>query len=445
MTTISSLGVGSGLDLNGMLSKLMAAESLPLTQMNQQLSSYQSQVSSLGTILSNMSSLQTAAYNLVDPAQISTYSATSSNSSVATATVAAGTTTSGNYNLNVTQLATAQSLASTSFASSSTVVGDGTLNISGGGGSPFSVTIDSTNDTLAGIASAINTATGNTGVQATIVTDSSGARLVLSAQNTGAANTITVGVTENPSNPGLSQLASTNLTQTQAANNASLTLNGLQISSASNTLSTEIQGVTINLNQTGSANIAVALNPSGATTAITNFVNAYNTLINGINTQTAYDAGSSTAAPLNADPTVRYAQQTISNALFNVPSGLTGSYSLLSNIGVTLQKDGTLSINSTTLNNAISTNFSSVQNLLSGFGQAYGSMMSNLTSATGPINSDINGINASITSENSEISAFQMRLTAIQAQYQAQFTALDSLVSQMDQTSSYLTQQLAKL
>ncbi len=445
MSTISSLGVGSGLDLAGMLSKIMAVESLPLTQMSQQLSSYQAQVSGLGTVLNYMSTLQTNAFNMADATKTDVYSATSSNTAVATATAATGAT-AGTYNINVTQLATAQTLSSTAFASgSSAVVGTGTLNISGGGGNAFSVTVDSTNDTLAGIASAINSASGNNGVQATVVTDTTGARLVLTGLNTGSANTITVGVTENPSGSGLAQLSTTNLTQVQAANNAALTVNGLAISSASNSLSTVITGVTVNLNQTGSSVIGVARDATGPTKVVTDFVNSYNALLSSINSQTAYDSTTKTAAALNGDTTVRYAQQTLSNSLVNTPAGVTGAFQHLSDIGVSVQKDGTLSIDSTKLNNAITTNFTDFKSFVSGFGQAYGTLVSNLTSATGVINSHISGLNTSITSENNDITAFQDRLTLIQARYQAQFTALDSLVSSMNATSSYLTQQLAKL
>jgi flagellar hook-associated protein 2 len=448
MTTISSLGVGSGLDLSGMLTKIMAVESLPLNQMNQQLSSFQSKVSGLGTIMSYMSSLQTASFNLVSPANIDLYSATSSDTTVATATATTGAAI-GNYSINVSQLATAQSLSSAAFANSTTTIGTGTLNISGGGGSAFSVTIDSSNNTVAGIASAINTATGNTGVQASVVTDTSGARLVLTAKNTGSANAISVGVTESPVGSGLAQMSYTgtikNLSEVQPAKDAALTMNGLPISSSSNTLSTQIAGVTINLSKPGSSIIGVSRDTSGVTKAVTNFVNAYNSLMSSIKSQTSYDSTSKTAAALNGDATVRNAQQKLSRSLFNTTAGVTGAYKYLSDIGVSMQKDGTLSIDSTKLNNAASSNFTDLKSLLAGFGQSYGTNMSNLTSATGMINSHISGLNTSITKENRDISAFQDRLTLIQARYQTQFSALDSLVSQMNQTSSYLTQQLAKL
>ncbi len=236
-TLITSTGIGSGLNINGIVSSLTtdygAAEN---SQLASQQTSLNAQVSAYGTFSSALDTLQATLTTLENPTQLAGFTAT-----VADKTIASATTTSaaaqGTYSLEVQNLATAQTLTSAPLGSANSTVGTGTLTISVGGAST-AINIDSTDNTLSGIAAAINSATNNPGVTASVITSSDGARLVLSGTTTGAGNTITV--TQSGGDGGLSSLVYdpadnvTNLTQTQAAQDANYTLNGFAATSSSN-------------------------------------------------------------------------------------------------------------------------------------------------------------------------------------------------------------------
>ena len=271
--TLSSPGIGSGLDVNGIVSKLMAVESQPLNDLNTQEAAYQAKISAYGSVKSALSTFQTALSSLTDPTSFQSLSATVGATGVLAASAAAPAV-AGNYSIEVTQLAQAQKLASSGFASTNTVVGTGTLTFDFGtfDGTTYTpngatgsqtVTIGSGQGTLAGIRDAVNAA--NIGVTATIVNDGSanGNRLVFTSTNSGASNSIRVSVADadgnNTDTSGLSQLAynpsaavgaGKNLVQNVAAQNALLNIDGIAVSKPTNTITDAIQGVTLNLQST---------------------------------------------------------------------------------------------------------------------------------------------------------------------------------------------------
>lgn len=462
MATTSSLGVGSGLDLSTLLTNLMTAEQQPLVLNQQQQASYQSKISAYGSITSKLSTLQSAANALKSSLNLEAYAAASSDATIASATSTVGAAP-GTYGIHINNLAKAHTLNSTAVADSSTVIGTGTMRI-GVGASTFDVTIGATNNTLAGIRDAINTASNNTGVNATIITDVNGARLALTSKDTGTTHAISVAVSEtgstdfttaggdaaNLDNTGLSQLAyvtgaATNLAEAQPALNASLTINGISVTSASNTITSAISGVTLNLAKAGDANITVTRDTAAITKLATSFVSAFNDVQSTTRSLSNYDASTKTKNTLTGDSTARNLLSTVNRSLQTVPTSVTGTYQSLSALGITQNKDGSLTLDATKLNTAISTDFSSVKSVFAGYGTAVSSAVDSLTNTSGLVTSRVNGLNASIKLLGKQADGIQIRLTAVEARYRKQFTSLDSMVAQMNSTSTYLSQQLAKL
>lgn len=459
---VASLGVGSGLNLQQLLSDLVSAEKKPITLIQQQQSAYKTKISAYGSISSKLSALQTAANALKSPLSLESYKASSSDTAIASATTGVGAAP-GSYNVHIGTLATAHSLNSTAVPDATAAIGTGTMRISVGTSS-FDITLDNTNNSLNGIRDAINASASNTGVSATVIQDVDGARLALTSKNTGTTNAISVAVKEtgtadftvaggdanNLDNTGLSSLAyvtgaATNLAQGQPAGNASLTINGISINSASNSLTTAIAGVTLNLNKTGDATITVGRDIEGITKLVTNFVTAFNDFQSSTRALNAYDASTKTAGVLTGESASRSIITTVTRSVQTTPSTVTGSYDTLADLGISLNKDGTLAVDSSKLQTAISSDFTSVKSVLAGYATATAAATSDLTSTSGTLTNRINGLNASVKLLGERADRMTLRLAAFEQRYRNQFVSLDTLVSQMNTTSSYLSQQLARL
>jgi flagellar hook-associated protein 2 len=452
MATISSLGAGSGLDLESMISKLMAVEARPLTLLATKEASYQAKISAYGSIKGALSSLQTVAKTLADADIYTGMAATSSDTSVLTAS-AADTATSGKHSVTVTQLAKNHALRSNdNYTATTNTLNTGTLSIAIGSGTPKEITIDATNNTLAGIRNTINDA--DAGVTASIVNDGSYQRLVLGSNTTGSAGAITVAVIDSGSGGSfaLSGLASASLVQTQAADDAQLTIDGLSITRSSNTISDAIDGLTLTLAKAGSATATVAQNTGNITSAMNSFVKAYNDAVKLIRSASAYDAATKTAATLTGDSTARSILARLNSLVHSSVSGIAGDISRLSDLGVSVQKDGTLVLDSSKLSAALADAGKDVASLFSqttsgnqGIAVRFGAALKAMVENDGLIDSRTEGIEASIKRIAAQRDAFENRLTAIEKRYRTQFSALDSLVASMNRTSSYLAQQLANL
>ena len=393
MATISSPGIGSGLDTAGIISKLMSVEAIPLNQLTTTENSYQTKITAYGQVQSNLSQFQSSVLGLSNINSLKTVTATSSDTTTLTATASAGAI-AGNYAITVNQLAQAQQIVSNGQSSSTNAIGTGSSTtvtfdfgtISGtktngtyGAGTTFtsngiaskSITIDSSNNTLSGIRDAINAA--GMGVTASIINDGSASpyRLLITNNQTGVANSMRISVsgdsavssilTEDPTNP-----AAQNFQETTTAQNASLTISGVAVSKPSNVITDAISGVTMTLNKTNvgsTLNLNLSNNTSNLTTSINNFVSAYNTLSSSLNSLTSYDLTSHTGADLYGESTITALQRQVKNVVLSaLPSG-SNAYTLLNNIGITFQKDGTLSVDSTKLNTAITNNYNAVANL----------------------------------------------------------------------------------
>ena len=439
MPTVTSLGAGSGIDLEGLITKLMDAERIPLTTLQNKESSFNSQISALGSLKSSLSALQTAADALKPSigqtalAKFATYTATLADTSIASATANTGAI-AGNYSLVVGQLAQAQQQQST--PSLVPAIGD-TLSFAfatDGATRNKTITIDSTNNSLAGLRDSVNNA--NMGVSATIVNGTSGPQLILTSQ-AGAANAVTL--------TGTGSLA-TAFTQTVPPKDAQFTINGIAATSSTNTVTGVLDGVTLNLTKTGTTTLSVTQdNTTNLTTSLNAFIKAFNASNALMKTQGAYDQTTKVAGPLQGNSTLRDAQSSLRSMLFATTAGGTSTYQRLSDIGVSVAADGSLTLDSTKLSTALSKDANGVAAVVSAVGTAYSNKMGQITGSTGSIQIATDGANALLKSLLNRESDMQRHLTDIEARYRKQFTALDTLVASMKSTSTYLTQQLASL
>lgn len=449
--TITSQGIGSGLNVSSIVSQLVSAIEAPqqaqITSESQQLASL---VAALGQLQGGMSSLQSAVQPLEDPTKLNLKTTTVSAPTVLTAT-ATGAVPTGSYSIGVTQLAQAAQLSSAAFSGGATAsVGTGTLTLSSGGTS-FNVAIDGTNNSLSGIAAAINNAPANPGISATVLNGSSGAYLLLTGTATGAANAVTVSAAGGDG--GLSKLTYDPTTKTGGlsvitpAQDAALTINGIAVTSASNTVTTAIGGLTLNLLQTQTTPFTVNISNDTAdiTTAVNGFVTAYNSLADTLGSLTGYTTSTSTAGPLEGDAMANNIINQLQVTLSNNVAGVAAPYNNLAALGITMNSSGDLTVDSTKLQAALTANPSSVANVIAGTNGIATQLYNVLSGHLGPTG-DITSRNASIATQQAAIAAqtseLNARMAIVQANYTQQFTALDTLLSQMQTTSSFLTQQL---
>jgi flagellar hook-associated protein 2 len=448
-SVISSTGIGSGLDINSIVSTLTtaegAAETNALTARKGVLSA---QVSAYGTFSSALSTLQAALTPLTDPAKLAGRTATVADNTIASATATSAAVT-GQYSLQVQKLATAASLASQPLAASSSVVGTGTLTI-GVGGAASVISIDSTDNTLAGIAAAINSAGDNPGVSASIITTADGARLLLSGTSTGAANSIKV--TQSGGDGGLAALAYdpangiTNLTQTQAAQDAAFTVNGYAATSPSNQVSAVIGGVTLTLLKTTAVGTPTTLivgnDPQGAQSSVSTFVTALNGLLTSIQSLSSYDPSTQTAGPLLGNATLGSFENQLSKILAQANSSSTSGPRSLTDLGITANPQGTYSLNTVTLGNALSGNLAAAGKLLGGT-TGIATQLNNLITGYTQPGGLLDTINQGLQSGLSDVAKQQAALTARLAVYSAtltkEYNAMDSAVALLKQTQTFLT------
>lgn len=453
-SSLSSPGIASGLDVNSIISKLMELERIPLTKLATKEADYNAKLTAYGSIKGALSSMQTAAQTLAATSTFTGKSASVSDSTVLAAS-ASSTATAGTYDIAVTQLAKAHTIH-TNVAYGADTFDTGTLRITIGTGTPVDINLASSS-TLSGIRDAINLA--NAGVTASIINDGTADRLVLTSKTTGTAGAITIAAptTNNDGTRRLTDLIGGNLTTDQAGQNAQLTVNGFAVTRSSNTITDAIAGVTLNLTKgtvatPGTATLTVATNTAATTTAIDNFVKTYNSAVNLLKTNSAYNAATKKAAVLNGDNTVRSLQSQLSSLVQSSVTGVAGGISSLSDIGISVQRDGTLTTDSTKLAAALADPNKDVAALFTqttvgneGIAVRFNTALESVVGFGGLISNRTDGITTSINEIGTSRDALNYRLTQIEARYRRQFTALDVLVTNMNKTSQYLTQQLSSL
>ncbi len=379
---LSSPGVGSGLDVTSIVSQLMTAAQAPMTALTKKQSSIKAQMSAYGTLSSGVANFQTTLNTLANASSLQAVTTTPDDSALLSATGGAGAIP-GSYAIVISQLAQAQKLVAPGQTSAQAVVGNGVLtfdfgtttttgstsSFSNSGQSSKSVTIDASNNTLSGIRDAINSA--NMGITASIVNDGGATpyRLSIANQQTGLSNSMRISVGDGAGGPGSSALSSLLghdpasgqvLTQTMAAQNATLTVDGIAISKPGNTMTDVVPGVTLVLKKTNvgnPTNLTVARDTATVKASVQAFVDGYNKLTASLKSLSSYDQAAKKGAVLNGDSVVRSLKSQMRTIITGAVSTSTTGYTRLNQIGVELQKDGTLLLNATKLQTAIDTHF----------------------------------------------------------------------------------------
>ncbi|CAK0430319.1 flagellar hook-associated protein 2 [Burkholderia pseudomallei] len=467
---ISGSTGNSSMDVNSLVTALVNAKTAGQSAaLSTSIATDQTTLSALGTLKAALTALQAGIGSLSDGTLTQKFTATATGTGL-TATTGAGAV-AGSYSVAVTQIATSQTLSSGAF-NATQQLGTGTLTLSVGGKST-SISIDSTNNTLSGIAAAINSASNNPGVTATIVTGTDGAHLVLRSASTGAANVINVGVSNLSGDNGLSSLAVTSTasttggqstirsggsvawSQSTSAQDAEFTVGGIAASSASNAVSGAIAGVTLNLTQAAvgaTQTLNVTTDTTAQATAITNVVNLYNTVIttmSSLSSLSGAGTSSQSAGPLLGDSTLNMIRNSLARV---VGAGVTtgGSTTSLASISIKFadgssssQTDGALTIDTAKLNAALQNSPSTVAalfNSTNGIGAQLNTTIQNYVQTGGVFDTRSNALNQdlkSLAQQQTRLASYASQLTS---QYNAQFTALNTLMAQMNSNSNYLTQ-----
>jgi flagellar hook-associated protein 2 len=430
---LSALGsTSSGINVQSAVAQEIALESQPMLLWEQQQSNLSNQTSDIQGIEGDITSLQDALSALKDPAgALTDMTASSSNSAVATASAAAGTV-AGSHTIVVNNLATQATWYSTDVASETTPLAAGSFNIQVGSGSPITVTTGSGVNTLDDVVSYINSQ--NAGVTASVVNDANGARLALVATNSGAAGNFTVS-----NGSGLT------FTQPTTGQDASLTIDGIPIDSASNTVSGAVSGLTFNLTGTGQSAISVAPDASSASTAINAFVSAYNKVIGDVNSEYQVD-GSNRQGPLASDPALA-SLQSLLLGIGSYSAGDTGA-GTLGQLGISMNNDGTLTVDSSTLTNTLQTNYAAVQNFFQGASSnGFAANLDNqLNSIVDPVSGAFTVDLQSISAENSDlqdqIDNFQTYLNTRATFLTAEYNAADVALQQLPNLEAQLNAEL---
>ncbi len=407
MAHISSPGLGSGIDINSIVSQLVEARRAPQMQrLDLREAELQARLSAFGSLKGAVSTLRDALASLRSPDTYRGRSATSGDTEVLTAT-AGSRAAPGIYDISVGGLATAQQLATdpvtnaaARFTADTDILGTGTLTFKFGttvydpdtdtytsftqNPDKATRTVTITDGSLRGIRDAINEA--DIGVTAAIVNDGTYQRLTLSVNDTGAANSLEITVQDDDGDDtdagGLSLLAfngsATNLAQTRAASDVTgLTVNGIAISSASNNLTDTIEGLNITLKGAGNTTLTVALDRNSVATAVNGFVSAYNGLMATINELSSYNAETREAGLLNGDAILRGIDTQVRRMLSDPVADLAGPFRMLADIGITRDSEnGTLVLDNGRLEKALDENFEAVAGLFAAVGTTSDALVS---------------------------------------------------------------------
>ncbi|MBL8275714.1 MAG: flagellar filament capping protein FliD [Pelomonas sp.] len=472
---ISSPGIGSGLDVQSIVGQLVAIEQRPLATLQTQATTLNTQLSSLGTIKGKLAALQDAAAALSKPDFWTRTTGSSTGIAVNVSTSASATP--AEYSVQVTQLAAAQSLASTGFTNSSSVVGTGKLRIETGSWAnlgtptaaftpksaslPFDIEIGTGQDTLAAIRAQINAA--KAGVTASIVNDNTGSRLVIRSDTTGEENALRITQIDDSGTKvtggALSALtydptggAATSLTEMVAPKNALATLDGLNLVSSSNTFKDVADGMSFTAvdKTTAPLTIRVGIDTAAFKSALSKFTTAYNDLNTTIRDLTKYDEATKSGAVLQGDRTALSIQSQL-RGLVQGTGGTSETYRRLSDLGIQMQRDGSLKTDDTKLTDALKnpaevakamSSASDVTGASRGIGNLFQSFASVVTGTGGSLTSRTDSLGNRIKLNTKEQDRFNARIEDTRARLLKQYSALDTKLASLNGLNTYMTQQI---
>lgn len=449
MASISSLGVGSGLDLETMVTKLMSAERAPIDALTTKIASAQTRISLFGTLSTKLSALQSAADTLQLPSRLAATKATSGDVSIFTTTSTFGAA-AGTYGIEVTQLAAAQKSFTQEYVAGTTFA-PGSLSFAVAGAPATSIDLNEvgkTSYTLDEVRDKINAA--KIGVTATVInTSSGGQRMILTGDNSGAANSfsLTSGLTASGGQANLdgANFDTTTLGLARAtAQDGRIKIDGIEVSSTTNVF-TNIAGLTITAAKQSAAGVSTSLkvetDNDKVVSAVKAFVEAYNSITSTIKANSAYDAATKKAQPLNGDFAARSISTGLSNARSTIPAELSSAtYKTLSELGVSIAQTGQLTLDETKLRAAISKSPSDVLTTLQAYGKTFSDSVGGMLNSDGVLTNRVTSLNNSVKIYKDNQATLEVRMVAIEKRFRAQFVAMDKLVSQFKSTSGTLSQ-----
>ncbi|MDT7524359.1 flagellar filament capping protein FliD [Rhodoferax sp. TBRC 17198] len=470
MATISSPGVGTnGLDVKSIISQLVALEKKPLDTLKLQASTVSTKISAFGQIKSLVSTLSDSTSKLTSVTGWNAVTVASSDSKYVTASALGGTLPT-TFSVEVQALAKAQATASAAILPRGSAIGAGTLRIEIGkwaaspamftatsGSAPVDITV-SASDTITDVASKINGSSA--GVTATVLTDATGDRLLLRSKSTGEDFGFRLGAMEagdtdiasatNTDASGLSRLVA-GATVTQAAANARATVNGIPVSSASNTFATTVSGVTFKAEQvtTAAVEINVTKDNSSIQSNIDGFVKAYNAINQLLQEATKFDPATKAGGLLQGDSTAINLQNTLRAAIQATTSG-GGGFTRLADVGITQQRGGDLVVDSAKLGKAISDSPEDLKNLFrsTAGGSADGiavkikTALTNLLSVTGFFGSKDASLQLSLKQNAKDQTTLGTKVDAFEKRITARYNALDSQLTKLNGINAYVAQQV---
>lgn len=445
---MSSIGsIGSGLDIQGLVSQLVAAERAPLEQrLARTESSARAQLSSLGNISNVLSQLKANLAGFTSSSGFGARTVNLSTKDFVSATASAGAQ-QGSYDIEVVQLAAAGKLSSAAQASADAALGSGSLTLNVGG-DDFTVNAGGGPITLSGLRDAINAASDNTGVNATLVTADDGVRLVLTGRETGAAKALSIS--------GSGDLAAfgSAFTVNASAQDARVRIDGNLASSSTNVFASAIAGVSFTAVKSAAVvadtrtTLTVGRDDGAARKQVEGFVTAVNTVLSTVKVATLFNPTTGVSSPLTGDALPRSLVSQLRNAVGTPVAGQPSGFESLNAIGVTFQADGSLKLDSARFDAAVNANPEAVAKLFSGdgsTGQRISNLVDSLTGTNGAITSRNKSINDRLKSVETQRDSLNLRMERVQATYLAQFTAMEKIVTQLQGTSSFLANQLAQL
>jgi flagellar hook-associated protein 2 len=450
MASITSAGVGSGLDVESIISQLVALERRPIDKLDSKRSIINAQISAYGSLKSKISAFESAMAALSKTASFKKFSGTSSDEDIFTATVDSSAAR-GSFAVEVQALAARDKISAGPYASIDTQIGTGTLTLAVGSES-FDITVDSSNNTVSGLRDAINSASDNTGVTASLVNTDAGYRLILSSNQTGTSNALTVTVSgdgdgNNTDNSGLSSLAYdvsggvTNATAITTAKDAVITIDGFTVTNSSNIFADALQGVTFTAKSLGTASLEVQRDDGAIVESVKSFVDAFNALRTEIKTQRA--------GQLEADSTLLSIERGIVDVL-NSGNAISGSaFSYLIQAGISIDKNGVMQVDEDDVISALNSDFNSFVSLFSAEGEGFAARFESLADSwlqnDGLIEAREDGLESQVKRIDNDKIRLEARIDIVEARLRSQYSALDTLVSQLSSTGSFLSQQLASL
>lgn len=473
--SVSSIGIGSGIDVESIISQMTALEKQPLTTLKTKASTIQARVSLVGQIKSQVAALSSAASKLATASSWTGVTVKSSNESAVTGSVT-GAASATSFSVEVQQIAAAQSTASAAVTVDS-AIGTGTLNIdigtwnytgtpafTAGSASTISVAIGAGEDTLTKIAAKINAASA--GVTATVLRDASGERLLMRSNSTGEATGFRIQVTGdsdgvNNDSAGLSRLAfdPANGSFGMAANtyqkglNTKATINGIAVQSANNTLADAVPGLTLNFAAVTTSPVTVALADDTATMKknVQDFMASYNSLSKTLTEATKYDEASKSGGVMQGDSVITGLQNAMRSLLGS--SSTTGStLSRLADVGLDMQRGGLLTLSSSKLDTVLKnpTNLAALfttdntGTANDGFGLKIKAFADGLLAADGTVTAKSDALQTALTRNSKEQDKLNARVALVEKRLRAQYSALDSKMAGLTALNSYISQQVTQ-